>query len=154
MLAAVDTALGVLEKGKMQMQSEDFKALFDGFDPADHEAEAQQRWGHTEAYQETARRTKQYGKPEWEAIRKESEEIYARLARLMQQSAAASDPAVQAAVEDHRQHLERWFYPCSPQMHKGLGEMYVADPRFTATLDKKGGPGFARFFRDAIAASP
>lgn len=154
MLAAVDAALGVLEKGKTQMQSEDFKAMFDGFDPADHEAEARERWGHTEAYQESARRAKQYGKPEWEAIRNESEAIYARLAKLMQQGAAGSDPAVQAAVEDHRQHIERWFYPCSSQMHKGLGEMYVADSRFTATLDGKGGPGFARFFRDAIAASP
>ena len=154
MLAAVDAALGVLERGKTQMTSEDFKALFDGFDPADHEAEAKARWGNTDAYQESARRTKQYGKPEWEAIRNESEEIYARLGALMQQGAAASDPAVQAAVEDHRRHIERWFYPCSGQMHKGLGEMYVADPRFTATLDKKAGPGFARFFRDAIAASP
>jgi DNA-binding transcriptional MerR regulator len=153
MLAAVDAALGVLEKGK-QMQSEDFKALFDGFDPADHEAEVQQRWGHTEAYRESARRTQKYGKPEWEAIRTESEEIYARLGALMQQGAAATAPAVQAAVEDHRRHIERWFYPCSSELHKGLGEMYVADPRFTATLDKKAGPGFAQFFRDAIAASP
>ncbi|HEX3766243.1 MAG TPA: MerR family transcriptional regulator [Kofleriaceae bacterium] len=152
MLAAVDAALRVLEKGK-QMQSEDFKAMFDGFDPADHEAEVQQRWGHTEAYRESARRTRQYGPSEWEAIRAESEEIYARLGALMQQGAAVTDPAVQAAVEDHRRHLERWFYPCSSELHKGLGEMYVADPRFTATLDKKAGPGFARFFRDAIAAS-
>jgi len=71
----------------------------------------------------------------------------------MPQGAAASDPAVQAAVEDHRRHIERWFYPCSVEMHHGLGEMYVADPRFTATLDNKADPGFARFFRDAIAAS-
>lgn len=154
MLAAVDAALAVLEKGKTTMQSEDFKAMFDGFDPADHEAEVQQRWGGTEAYRESARRTQKYGKPEWEAIRTESEEIYARLGALMQQGAAVTDPAVQAAVEDHRRHLERWFYPCPSQMHKGLGEMYVADPRFTATLDGKAGPGFARFFRDAIAASP
>ena len=154
MLAAVDAALRVLEKGKTQMQSEDFKAMFDGFDPADHEAEVQQRWGHTEAYRESARRTQKYGKPEWEAIRNESEEIYARLGKLMQQGAAVTDPAVQAAVEDHRRHLERWFYPCSSQMHRGLGEMYVADPRFTATLDGKGGSGFARFFRDAIEAGP
>jgi DNA-binding transcriptional MerR regulator len=153
MLAAVDAALGVLEKGK-QMQSEDFKAMFDGFDPADHEAEVQQRWGNTEAYRESARRTQKYGKPEWEAIRTESEEIYARLAALMQQGAAATAPAVQAAVEDHRRHIERWFYPCSSELHKGLGEMYVADPRFTATFDKKAGPGFAQFFRDAIAAGP
>jgi hypothetical protein len=37
-------------------------------------------------------------------------------------------------------------------MHHGLGEMYVADVRFTANLDKVA-PGFARFLRDAIAAS-
>lgn len=154
MLAAVDAALEVLERGKQTMTTEDWKTMFDGFNPAEYEDEARARWGHTDAYQESARRTKQYGKPEWEAIRTESEEIHARLAQLMQQGAAVSDPAVQAAVEDHRKHLERWFYPCSKQMHKGLGEMYVADPRFTATLDKKGGEGFARFFRDAIAASP
>jgi hypothetical protein len=70
----------------------------------------------------------------------------------MQRGAAPGDPAVQAAVEDHRLHLERWFYPCSRQMHRGLGEMYVADSRFQATLDKLA-PGFAQFLRDAIAAS-
>jgi hypothetical protein len=30
--------------------------------------------------------------------------------------------------------------------------MYVGDPRFTANLDKLA-PGFARFLRDAIAAT-
>jgi len=151
MLAAVDAALGALEKGQT-MQPVDVKKLFDGFNPEDYEEEARQRWGHTEAYKESARRTKQYGKPEREAIRRESEAIYARLAELMQQGAGAADPAVQAAVEDHRMHLERWFYPCSKQMHHGLGEMYVADARFTANLDKVA-PGFARFLRDSIAAS-
>ncbi len=151
MLAAVDAALGALEKGQT-MQPVDVKKMFDGFNPEDYEKEARQRWGHTDAYKESARRTKQYGKPEWEAIRRESEAIYARLAELMQQGAGAADPAVQAAVEDHRMHLERWFYPCSKQMHHGLGEMYVADARFTANLDKVA-PGFARFLRDAIAAS-
>jgi len=151
MLAAVDAALGALEKGQT-MQPVDVKKMFDGFNPEDYEEEARQRWGHTEAYKESARRTKQYGKPEWEAIRRESEAIYARLAELMQQGAGAADPAVQAAVEDHRMHLERWFYPCSKQMHHGLGEMYVADARFTANLDKVA-PGFARFLRDAITAS-
>jgi len=55
-------------------------------------------------------------------------------------------------VAEHRAHITRWFYPCSEEMHRGLGEMYVADPRFTANLDKIS-PGFARFLRDAIAAS-
>jgi MerR family transcriptional regulator, thiopeptide resistance regulator len=152
MVAAVDAALEVLEKGRTEMQPEDFKAMFDGFNPADYEEEAKQRWGNTLAYKESARRTKQYGKEEWEAIRRENDEIYARLKELMQQGAAATDPAVQAAVEAHRLHLDRWYYPCSRQMHHGLGEMYVADPRFTANLDKVA-PGFAQFLRDAIAAS-
>jgi DNA-binding transcriptional MerR regulator len=153
MLAAVDAALDVLERGDQHMTRQDWKAMFDGFDPAAYEAEARERWGSSEAYQESARRTHSYGKAEWQAIRDESEAIYARLGQLMQRGAAATDPAVQAAVEDHRKHLERWFYACSVQMHKGLGEMYAADPRFTATLDHKVAPGFARYFRDAIAAS-
>lgn len=153
MLAAVDSALAVLEKGT-QMTPEDWKTMFDGFDPATYEAEVQERWGNTAAYKESSRRTRQYGKPEWQAIRDESAAITARLAQLMQQGAAAGDPAVQAAVEDHRRHIDRWFYPCSSEMHKGLGEMYVADARFTARLDKDGGEGFARFLRDAIAAAP
>jgi DNA-binding transcriptional MerR regulator len=151
MLVAVDTALGALEKGKT-MQPVDVKKMFEGFNHEDYADEVRERWGSTEAYKESARRTKQYGKLEWEAIRRENEAIYARLAELMQQGAAAADPAVQAAVEDHRVHIERWFYPCSRQMHHGLGEMYVADPRFTENLDKVA-PGFARFLRDAIAAS-
>jgi DNA-binding transcriptional MerR regulator len=152
MLAAVDAALEVLEKGNVTMQPEDFKALFDGFSPEDHEEEARTRWGSSDSYKESARRTKQYGKPEWEAIRRESDAIHARLRDLMVQGAAAADPAVQAAVEDHRQHIDRWFYPCSVEVHRGLGEMYVADPRFAANLDKVA-PGFAQFLRDAISAS-
>jgi hypothetical protein len=37
-------------------------------------------------------------------------------------------------------------------MHRGLGELYIADPRFTANLDKLGA-GFARFLHDAIVAT-
>ncbi|MBC7974303.1 MAG: MerR family transcriptional regulator [Myxococcales bacterium] len=151
LLAAVDEALAALEKAKT-MQPIDVKKIFEGFDPAGYAEEAEQRWGKTPAYQESARRTATYGTAEWEEIRRESEEIYARLAAQMQQGAAGSDPDVRAAVEDHRAHIERWFYPCPKAMHHGLGEMYVADPRFTANLDKVA-PGFAQFLRDAIARS-
>jgi DNA-binding transcriptional MerR regulator len=151
MLAAVDAALVALEKGKT-MQPVDVKKMFEGFNHDDYEDEARERWGNTDAYKESSRRTKQYGKQEWDAIRTESEAIHQRLAELMQQGAASGDPAVQAAVEDHRLHIDRWFYPCSKQMHHGLGEMYIADARFTANFDKVA-PGFAQFLHDAIAAS-
>lgn len=63
-----------------------------------------------------------------------------------------TDARVQAIVERHRQHLERWFYPCSIAFHKTLGAMYVADPRFAANIDATA-PGLAQFLSDAIAAS-
>ena len=149
MLAAVDAALAVMEERRV-MTNEDLKKLFDGFDPAQYEDEAKQRWGSSPAYAESQRRTKSYGKAEWEEIKREADAIYGKLAALM--GTPVSDPAVQAAVAEHRAHITRWFYPCSEEMHRGLGEMYVADPRFTANLDKIS-PGFARFLRDAIAAS-
>jgi MerR family transcriptional regulator, thiopeptide resistance regulator len=152
MVSAVDAALRVLEEGTAKMRPEDFKDMFDGFDPQAYEEEVQQRWGHTEAYKESARRTQQYGRADWEELGREAAAINARLCDLMRQGAAPGDPAVQAAVEEHRQHIGRWFYPCSKEMHRGLGAMYIADARFTENLDKVA-PGFAQFLHDAIAVS-
>jgi DNA-binding transcriptional MerR regulator len=146
MLAALDIALRH-EEGTT-MKADDVKQMFD-FDPAQYADEAEQRWGNTDTYKESARRTKAYGKPEWDAIRSESAAIYARFAELMREGAAPDDARVRGVVEAHRAHIERWFYPCSLEMHRGLGEMYAADPRFAANFDAIA-PGLAQFMRDAI----
>src|SRR5512146_1429229 len=70
MVAAVDAALIALQKGTT-MQPDDVKQMFDGFDPSQYEEETQQRWGTTDAYQESMRRTKQYGKAEWDQIKQQ-----------------------------------------------------------------------------------
>src|SRR4051794_6482197 len=68
MLASLD---GALEKGTT-MTDENVQSMFSGFDPKAYEAEAQAevkaRWGHTDAYAMSARRTKSYGKAEWAQI--------------------------------------------------------------------------------------
>jgi len=157
MLAALDARLTAFEKGTTmrpdEMRPDEVKALFDGFDPAEHEEEARQRWGDTDAYKESARRTKQYGKADWDRYKREAQAITERIAERMRAGAPPTDAAVQAAVEEHRLLIDRWFYPCSVAMHRSLGAMYVSDPRFTANLDKVA-PGYARFLSDAIAASP
>ncbi|HEV7555917.1 MAG TPA: MerR family transcriptional regulator [Kofleriaceae bacterium] len=144
MIAAVDR----MTKGT-PMTPEDMKSMFDGFDHAQYEAEAEQRWGHTDAFRESKKRTQRYGKAEWEEIKREGDAIYRKLVELM--GTPVADPAVQAAVDEHRAHITRWFYPCSREIHRGLGEMYVADPRFTANLDAYAA-GFAQFLRDAFCA--
>ncbi len=56
------------------------------------------------------------------------------------------------AAEAHRQQITRWFYDCSHEIHRGLGDMYVQDPRFTATYEGTA-PGLAAYVRDAIHAN-
>ena len=54
-------------------------------------------------------------------------------------------------AERHRAYISKWFYECSPEIHRGLGEMYVADPRFTRNIDRAA-PGLAQYMSAAIAA--
>ena len=151
MLSALDGALDALEKGQV-MQADDVKKLFGDFDPTQYEDEVKERWGETAAYKESMRRTKQYGKAEWEQIQGDWGKIYGEMADLMKAGTPVTDPSVQALVERHRAHIDRWFYPCSVEMHKGLGAMYVADARFAANLNKVA-DGFAQYLSDAIGAS-
>lgn len=55
-------------------------------------------------------------------------------------------------AEEHRLHIHKWFYDCPYEMHTCLGEMYVADERFTAFYDAMK-PGLAEHLRDAILAN-
>ncbi|MDC0723510.1 MerR family transcriptional regulator [Nannocystis bainbridge] len=151
LLVAVDAALARLGDER-PMTNDEMKQMFDGFDPSVHEAEAQQRWGETEAYQESKRRAATYGKREWEAIKLEADATFARLAELMKAGVAPDAADAMDAAEAHRQHLERWFYPCSPAFHRGLGQLYVDDPRFTANIDKTS-PGLAAYAAAAITAN-
>jgi DNA-binding transcriptional MerR regulator len=64
------------------------------------------------------------------------------------------DPAgelAHKACELHKQWLMCYWKSYSPEAHKGVAQMYVDDPRFTAYYDAIA-PGSAVFLRDAIFA--
>lgn len=146
--AAVDAAIAAHVNGTRMEET----TMFEGFDPSEYEEEARERWGHTDAYRESARRAAQYGEAEWDEIRAEAEAITRELVALMRAGEPADGPAARALAERHRTHISRWFYPCSPQMHRGLAEMYVADPRFTQTYEREA-EGLAAYVHDAIVAN-
>lgn len=151
LIAAVEAALTAREEGKTMSNEERF-AVFGDFNPAAYQDEARERWGQSDAYRESMARTKKYGKEQWEQIKAEGHAVFTALAKLAQ---AGTNPTNQAAMdlaEQHRLHIERWFYPCPPHMHQGLGEMYVHDARFTANIDRYQ-PGLASFAREAFAAN-
>ena len=121
------------------------------FDPSRYEDEAEQRWGNSDAYQEPKRRTRGYGKKDWAAIRAERESVVA-LADLLAEGVDATGSAAMDLAEAHRRHIDRWFYPCSHDMHGHLAAMYTADPRFAAHFERRG-EGLAAFVSDAIRAN-
>lgn len=151
MLAAVNAITEAHDMG-IDLTPEERFELFGDFDPAEHEQEAKERWGDTEAYRESQRRTRTYAKDDWRRMRDERQEIETALAAAMADGEPAGGPRAMEVAERHRRHLEEWFYDCPPAMHRGLGDMYVADPRFKAHYERLA-PGLAQYLHDAIHAS-
>jgi len=151
MLHAVDAALAVVGRDP-QGGMMDMKELFGGFDPAVHEAEVRERWGDGDAYKESARRVKAYTPDDWKRQQAEQVAIYADAADAMRRGVDPTTPAAVEIAERHRLAIDRWFYPCSRAMHAGLADMYEADERFRATIDRAG-EGLTRFLTAAIRAS-
>jgi hypothetical protein len=114
--------------------------------------EAQERWGDTDAYKESARRTKQHTAADWTRIKAEVEAVESGLAAAMQAGEAADGDRAMDLAEQARLHIDRNFYPCSHKMHVGLADMYTADARFTAHYDDRAA-GLATFVAEAIRAN-
>jgi len=151
LLDAVEAAITRLGNEE-PMNDTEMKEMFDGFDPKQHEAEAEQRWGDTEAYKKSKRRTARYTKQDWQAIKDESGAAFTKLAELMTAGKPPDGPEAMDAAEAHRQHIERWFYACPRAMHRGLGQLYIDDPRFTANIDKTA-PSLAEYAAQAFTAN-
>lgn len=151
MIEAVDAAIASEERGIM-MSTDQMLEVFGDFDPTEHEAEAEERWGGTDAYRDSVRRTSQYTKQDWEQISAEASEIYEEFVRLRREGVPTDSAAAIEVAERHREHISRWFYECSYEIHVGLGEMYVEDQRFTESLDSHG-EGLAAYMSEAILAN-
>ncbi|MFC1791169.1 MerR family transcriptional regulator [Gemmatimonadota bacterium] len=150
-IQAVESAIQALEGGKA-MDAEKMFDGFEGFEDSEHEEEVKERWGETDAYKESMKRAKIYSKEDWARIKAEADEIKGRLAELFSAGHRAEDEESMDAAEAHRLHIDGSFYPCSHQMHVGLGQMYTADPRFIEHYDKRA-PGLAAFVEAAIRAN-
>jgi len=88
----------------------------------------------------------------WLQLTAEAAEVEQRLPALLAAGAPADGAAARAAAEAHRQHITRWFYDCSSELHRGLAEMYLTDGRFCEHFDRVA-PGLAEYVHDAILAN-
>lgn len=147
-ITSVTDTLKKLEGGE-QLMAED---MFKGFDHTQYKEEVEQRWG-ADAYAE--------GDKWWRSMGDDEKSAWQRdVQQLCSDWSAAADRGVapdSAEAQDLAQRQFDWLasIPGTPggdhgptkEYFVGLGEMYVADPRFGANY---GGQTGAEFVRDAM----
>ena len=131
---------------------EDLRELFgDAFDDG-YQQEAQERWGESEQWKQSQSRTAGYTVADWAQVKDEMDAVNAAFVAALTSGEPTTGESAMDAAEQHRLHIERRFYDVSHDFHRGLGDMYVSDPRFTKTYDDLA-PGLAAYVRDAIHAN-
>lgn len=144
LVATVSHTITMLEEGGNMSTQE----LFDGFDHAQYEPEARERWGDN-AVETSQAAWKSLGPDGRDAHHREHEAIATGIAEHAAKGASPDDAAVQDIVARHYRWTTTFWTP-DAAAYLGLGQMYVDDDRFKATYDAFGA-GTAELLRDAIA---
>src|SRR3954447_21107235 len=111
MVAAVEKEMEARQMGISLSPEERFE-VFGEHDPAQHEAEVSQRWGDTDAYAQSKRKTAAYSKDDWVRIKAEGADIEARFGAALRSGVAADSARAMDLAEEHRQQITRNFYDC------------------------------------------
>lgn len=150
----IDALEKTMEARKLgiQLDPEEMFEVFGEHDPTLHAEEVEQRWSDTDAYRQSHQRASTYSKADWQRMTAELGDLNRRLVEALQSGHTPDGSQAMALAEEHRQHINRWFYDCSPTMHRALGEMYLADPRFTNTYEGLAA-GLAQWVHDAWKAN-
>jgi hypothetical protein len=151
MVAAVEKELEARQRGISLTPEERFE-MFGEHDPSRYDGEVEERWGETEAYAESKRRTSAMSKEDWLRVKAEGDDVERRFAAALADGVPADSPTAMDLAEEHRQQIGRNFHDCPPEMHAGLGRMYVEDPRFTAHYEQVA-PGLAQYVSTAVRAN-
>jgi DNA-binding transcriptional MerR regulator len=150
MIAAVEKELEAESMGTELTAQEKFEVFGADYHP-EYEAEAEQRWGDTEAWRQSRDRTSRFTKQDWQGVKARTDELNERLGRAVASGLAPDSPDAMDLAQEHRASIEE-FYDCSFDMHRNLADMYLADERFTATYEAVA-PGLTRWLHDAIHAN-
>lgn len=146
----LDKLIGLLNanlKGDTTMSFEEFDTTEIDEAKAKYAEEVKERWGNTDAYAQSKKKTAGYTKEdrnrihgEWDALLKQFSEC------------VGEDPAsekVQNLVKMWQKHITDYYYDCTKEILSGLGQMYVLDERFTKNTDKYC-EGTAKFMNEAF----
>lgn len=114
---------------------------------AKYAAEAESRWGDTDAFRQSQKKTSGYSKEDWRKAMEQMDDLLKQFSQYL--DTEPTDVKVQELVGDWQQYITDTYYECTKDILAGLGKMYVADERFTQNMDKFG-EGTAKLISDAI----
>ncbi|KUI16013.1 transcriptional regulator [Mycobacterium sp. GA-1285] len=150
-IKAVEELMNAHRNGIQLTAEEQVEIFGSAVHTEEYAAEAEERWGDTEAWKQSQRRTARMTKQDWVQIKEEGDALLQALAAGKRAGVAPGSPEADALAERHRASIER-FYDCDHSMQVCLAEMYLADERFTRYYDDVE-PGLAQFLHDIIVAN-
>ncbi|HFI0419360.1 TPA: MerR family transcriptional regulator [Streptococcus suis] len=139
----------VIQHAKTLQQNWEHYMDFNAFAKTDllaFQEEAKERWGKTAAFQEFSAKTNQ---GDFAQISLEMSGIMMEFGKM--KNLSADDSEVQKQVEVLKAYISENFYNCTNEILASLGQMYIADNRFTQFIDQVGGEGTASLVSQAIA---
>lgn len=113
--------------------------------------EAKRKWGKTDAWRESQEKTKKYTKDKWGEINEGMISIFSAFSECMKKGVSPDGKEAQELVKKWQDYITANFYQCTDEILCGLGQMYVADERFTWNIDRCG-VGTAEYMSKAIAS--
>ena len=114
-------------------------------------AEAEKRWGDTDAWKQSRQRTAGLTKDDWARVKADGDALLHALAEAKRAGVVPGSPQADELAARHRASIEQ-FYDCGDDMHRCLVQMYRADERFTRYYDEVE-PGLAQYLHDIVVAS-
>ena len=123
-------------------------SAFDNHTMEEYAAQAKAKWGDTDAYREFRQKTAGQGPGELKATGDALMDIFAQIGAIRRTSPAS--PEAQALVAKLQSFITAHYYTCTPQILRGLGQMYIADDSMTENINAAGGEGTAEFAHQAI----
>lgn len=147
----IDNLITLLDntiKGEDNMSFKEFDMTEIEISKKKYAKEVKERWGNSDAYKESQKKSSNYSKTQWQAIDKESKDILKAFADNMDKSPQSQE--VQALVKEWQNFITARFYNCTNEILRCLGLMYVQDERFRENIDQNG-EGTAKFISQAIS---
>ncbi len=115
----------------------------------EYDDQAKVLYGKTDAYKEYTQKAAGRSQEQQKFLGEGLMTLFVQLGQL--KDLAPESPEVQAWVKALQAYITEHYYNCTPQILKGLGEMYAGGGSMTENIDAAGGEGTGEFAHRAIA---